>query len=374
MLKKLITGASLSLLLLNTAAFASADKRRGKTSAKRTATSVKHIKRASDELITLLPGSDAVISIDSRRAIRESIPQLFAVNKPLLTTVNGIIAELEAKTRLDIRKFDSIVFGGSLAPKNEGDSSKKLVIDGMLIARSSVDISNLLTADKLSAFGSFREETIGGNKVYIFSVKRKTETPNTDAPAPKSETGKAVTAAKEIAEDKVDLAGSDIAYTALDAKTIAVGSPLQIGRAIEHKTSVDPQLSELITRDPSAVAAFALRTPDGMGNLVPVENDQIGNYVNSIRVISGSIDTNPAGALLNLNVTTADAAAANELFTTLKGLKDLGKAFLSDSKRADQRRYGRLIEAVQLSSQGSNISLKLAVAKADLDAIIGGFK
>lgn len=339
-----------AVLLLNMVGFASADTRHPKGK-----------KRQSDVLVALLPASDGVATVDLRRLFGEAMPQILSANQPLLAKIRAHIDELQAKTGLDLRKFDSLAIGVKMGKA----ADKKVDADPVAIARGDVHSGTLIAVAKLASNGAYREEKAGERTIYVFSVKDqvKTITP----PAANGKTPAAVTGG-------IELASEEMALASLDDNTVVLGSPARVRETLEGKTHVSPEVTSLLSGRESSVITFAMRTFDGMSTLLPVENDDLGANVNSIKFLSGSMDVAAAGTSIQINAKTAKPEQARSLYDTLDGLKMVGKAFLGGSKRADQRIYARLIESIKIATHGTAVSLDLFISQADTDTLIAAIK
>ena len=95
--------------------------------------------RASD-LVTLLPASDGVVTLDVKRFFGDALPKLLSNNQPMLAKVTGEIDKFQAKSGIDIRQFDSIAAG--VTARNI--SEKKYDIDPVVIARGQMSSASLI--------------------------------------------------------------------------------------------------------------------------------------------------------------------------------------------------------------------------------------
>ena len=159
------------------------------------------------------------------------------------------------------------------------------------------------------------------------------------------------------------------------APTIASRSATTpIATVSSQKTSVSPELASLLSKNETAVVNFAGRMPGGMGALLPLENDELGKNIDSIRLVYGGMDVAGDAATLNLTARTLQASQATALVETLEGLQMLGKAFLGGSKGADKQVYMRLIESAKFSTSGNEVMLNLQVPQSDIDFLVSGLK
>ena len=119
---------------------------------------------------------------------------------------------------------------------------------------------------------------------------------------------------------------------------------------------------------------FAGQMPAGTAKLLPLDNDEIGKTISSIRYVAGSVDMNDGGALLRILARTLQADQAQSLLDMVQGLQMVGKAFLSSSKRPDQQVFARMLENARFTRQGNDVSLELSVAQSDIDVLVAGIK
>lgn len=346
MKRRLFSTFALSVLLLNTAVFATGDTRNG--SGKR---------RAANDLVALLPASDGVATIDVKRAVSDAMPRILGANQKMLGHVNAMMVELRSKTGIDIKRFDSAAAGIGF----RATETKKLEMEPVMIARGDVDAWTLLNSARTASKQTVREEQIAGQTVYVISPKDIADNGGTVGAAAK------VTGA-------VDGLDGDMAVTALDKNTIVFGTIARVRQTLERQTTVSPDIVELLSNSETSVMTFALRTPGGMRSLLPLENDEIGTMVDSIRYMAGSMDMTASGASMSVMARMQQPQAAQKMSETLDGLRVLGKAFLGNAKRADQRIYARLIDNTKIGLRGNDVTLDLAIAQADIDTLIGGIK
>ncbi len=339
-----------AVMLLNLVTFAAADTNRRKSK-----------KRQGNALVSLLPASDGVATLNSRRLFNDAMPQILAANQPMLASIMTHIAEIESKTGLDLKKFDSVAIGLAVTPK----ADKKFEFEPVAIARGDLRAGALIAIAKLASNGTYREERFGERTIYVFSAKdimKKTSAKSGTSSIP------------SVVNDALDSLTREIAVTALDDNTLVFGSLARVRETLDAKTHVSPEVTSLLAAKENAVLNFAMRTPEGMASMLPVDNDELGANVNSVRFLTGSMDVTPAGTSMQVTARTATAEQAQSFFNTLDGLKMLGKAILGNSKRADQRLYARMIENAKIAVKGNAVSLDLFVSQADTDLLVASVK
>jgi hypothetical protein len=336
-----------SALLLNIVGLAAADTNGGKTE-----------KRQGSQLVALLPASDGVATFDARR-FTNALPQLLGKNPSLLAKITGHLSEIQNKTGIDLSKFDSVVVGTTIVKAD----AKKFTMDPVVIARGTIKVDSLLAGSKLAAKDAYREEKVGTRTVYVFSTKTATQ-----------KAGAVAGQAAAVVGNALGSMPSEIAVSALDENTIVIGSLGRVRQTLDGTTHVSPEVTSLLSSNGSSVMAFAVKAPNGLSSVLPLENDELGNSIDSIQYVSGTVDVTSAGAVVQVLARTLKPEQAKSLYDTIDGLKMLGKAFLGGSKRADQQIYARLIDNAKLAVKANVVSLDILVPQADIDVMLASVK
>ena len=347
MKNSILTGLMLFAMTANFAAPSLADK---KSAAARS--------RAS-ELVALLPASDAVASMDAGRFLNDAMPKLLAGNPTLLGKLTSAMEEAQSKTGVDMRQFDSVAGGFNIKKVGEKDFD----IDPVVVARGQINSGAVISAAKLAADGKFREEKVGARSIFIFkptdfAKKQLASDPKTAAAAKK--------AAGKLARES--------AVTAVDANTIAVGTIERVRELIAAKTRVSPELAGYLGRTDGAIFDFAAKVPAGLSAFIPLDSDELGKNIDSIRVMYGSMAMSGDTTLLNATAKTVQPEQARALKDTLDGLQMIGKAFLGSAKGADKQALARMIENARITQTGSEVSLALSVPQSDIDVLTAMIK
>jgi hypothetical protein len=309
------------------------------------------VRKQVDPLVAKLPASDAVAVIDARRFFDEALPKILAAQPGLLGKINGHLTEFQTKTGIDARKFDRLAIGANI----KKEAVKDFDVDFVVLARGSMNAGSLIAGAKLASNAGYREETLAGRTIYIF-------TPETVANKTAPDSTAAAVASKVPAE---------LAVTAYDATTLAIGSPARVRDTLEAKAGISPDLTSLLTQRANPVVAFASRVPEGARNLLPMDNDELGKNIDSIRFIYGWTDFGAGNASMNLTARTVTPANAKGLYDTVDFLKTLGKGLLGNSKKPENAVYARLIDSAKLSNNGSEVAIDLTVAQSDIDLLLG---
>lgn len=315
----------------------------------------------TNDLLMMLPASDMAMTLDAKRLFDEGLPQMLSSNQPMLAQIFAKLDEVRDKTGIDARQFDQIAVGISAKKTSE----KTYAFEPLILARGKFNPTSLISIAKLAAGEAFREEKIGERTVYVFSAEKMVK-------EAKSKTGNSILSG--ILDTMLDGLSRELALTAIDGETLAVGSLAQMRSMLEEKTRLGPELSYLVSRKAGSIVSFGGVVPDGLSQLIDLDNDALGKNLNSIRKIAAAMDV--AGGMTSVWVSakTLDAEQAKELKLTLDDLQQVGKILLGNSKGADKRVYTRMVENAKIVQTGTEVSLDIKVPQADLDILVGQLK
>jgi hypothetical protein len=337
--RKLLSIVTLFLLVLNAAGFSVA--------APRDTKSAKQV----NPLVAKLPASDAVAIVDSRRFFDQALPKILASRPDIIGKIAAHLTEFQTKTGIDLRKFDRFVIGANI----KHEAIKDFDFDGVALAQGSMNAGGLIAGAKLASNAGYHEEKVGQRTIYIFSAKSIADK-NASTPA--------------VVKDVAGQVPDEIAVAALDATTIAIGSPGRVRETLEARSTVAPEITSLLTSRPDPVFAFAARMPEGVRNLLPMDNDELGKNIESIKFMSGWADIGAGSASMNVTAKTTNAESAQSLYDTVSFLQQFGKGLLGNSKKAQNAVYARLIDNAKVTKTGGDVSLDLTVAQSDIDLLL----
>jgi hypothetical protein len=304
-------------------------------------------RKGANDLVALLPASDGVFVVDSKRFFGEALPKLLASNQAMLTKVNAKIDEIKTRAGVDVRDFDSMVVG--ITARQLGE--KLYDVDPVIIGRGRTTSAAIVGSAKLAANGKFREERVGERVMYIFDEKVNVLVPSTGTVHTK-----------------------EVAVSALDEKTIAFGEVGRVRQTLEGKTRVGADLVTLLEKSLTSVGAFAIKPPTGLKSFLPIENDELGKNIDSIQYIYGHAAVGADNATVHVTARTLENTQAKGLYDTLQVLQILGKSLLGGSKAADKQVYVRLIDSAKFAVKGNEVTFDLAVPQSDIDILVGSIK
>ena len=344
---RVLSAVTLLLLLLNATGltFAVPNKSRAQT----------------DPLLRLLPDSDAVALIDSRRFFDTALPSILASKPAMLADINAKLDEIQQKTSIDLRRFDRLALG--LKMNKTADNS--FDCDPVVLARGSYNSGALVGIAKLASKGTYREEKLGERTLYIFSVKDV---------AAKNVTGSNASGITGTIDSTVDKLTGEIAITGLDANTLAIGTVARVRETVDGRSRVASDVLSVMSPYDKAIVSFGARTPEGMARFLPMDNDELGKTLGSIRYLAGSVDMNAGAANLLLLARTSSADDAQGVFDTAQGAQQLGAALLGGSKKPDNKVLARLVQNVKLAKSGTDVTVSLSVPQSDINALMAMLK
>jgi hypothetical protein len=278
----------------------------------------------------------------------------------MLAQIFAKLDEIREKTGIDVRQFHDIAVG--VSAKKTGE--KSYAFEPMILARGKFSATSIISIAKLAA-GEHREETIGERTVYVFSAEKMVK----DA---KSKNGNSMISG--ILDTILDGLSRELAVTAIDSETLALGSVPQMRSMLEAKTRLTPEVSGLVSRKIGAIMSFGAIMPDGMSGLIDLDNDAFGASLDSVRKLSAALDVAAGTTSMWVSAKTANLEQAKSLKLQLADLQELGKVLLGSTKGADKRVYQRMVESAKISQLGTEVSIDIKVPQTDVDVLVGQLK
>jgi hypothetical protein len=336
---------ALALMLCGLAGMTALGQRRGKslTQAKRVADSAP----VKPGILSSLPASDAVVLVDLQRLLKEVMPRVLDQTK--LAQANAEIEKFKTRTGIDPRSFDRIAVGMRFNSLPGGMTK----VNTVALAHGTFNAGAMVAAGRLAANGKYSEEKYNGATIYIFDLN-----------------------------DHVKMLGllnvkvNRLGVSALDDHTLAIGDPAVVHAAIDANRSggvrVGSELVQLATRSPQAVIGFGANLPQFLTQSINVPNDEIARNLASVRQVYGSVGATASGFDSLLVARTENAEQAKGLSDTIAALKQFGPLISARLSGAKARLAQNALESLQVSAQGNELQLRLALAQTDLNTLMGG--
>jgi hypothetical protein len=312
----------------------------------------------TNQLLALLPPSEAAMTVDAKRMFGEALPQILSGNQPMLTEVLSKLDEIKTRTGIDYKQFQQVAVGVSSIKASETGYD----FEPLVLARGQFNAATLMTTAKTAAAGKYREEKIGERTVYVFSPQA----------AVAQNKGKISNSKYGDIFAKM-LAGlnKEMALTTFDNNTVVLGSLARVREMFETKTRISGEVLSLVARKPNAIFNFAAQLPNGLAPFMELEDDNLGNSLKGIRQVSGSMDIAGGNTIVAAAAKTAEPDQAKGLKDTIVGFQSFLPGILKGSKGEDKKVYGRMLENAKIAQNGSEVTLDLQVPQTDINVIIG---
>jgi hypothetical protein len=314
--------------------------------------------KTTNQLLTLLPPSEAAMAIDAKRLFGEALPQVLSGNQPLLSEILKRFDDIKARSGIDYKQFQQVAIGiSSIKSANGGE----IDFETLVLARGQFNSSGLMTAAKTAANGKFREEKIGERTVYIFSPQEAIEQNKGKIPNSKFTD----TLMKMLAG-----LNKEMALTSYDDNTLVIGSLARVRELFDAKARISAEVLGLVGRKPGAILNFGAQLPNGLAPFMELDDDTLGKSLAGIRQLSGSMDIAGGSTVVSVAARTSEPEQATSLKDTLVGFQAFA-GVLKGQKGEDKKVYGRMLENVRIAQTGNEVTLDLQVPQADINVIIG---
>lgn len=295
--------------------------------------------------LSYLPASDAVMLIDVRRLLNETMPQILAGDKEKLAQANSEIDKFKSRTGIDPRSFDRLVVGVHYTYPTPTTTK----LETVAIAQGTFDAKALVAAARIAANGKFTEQKYRGATIIQISIN-----------------------------DQMKVLGlwnmqvGELAICALDKNMLAIGSLSTVRAAIDagKKGGANGDLVTLASRDAKAVIGFGANVPRELMANLNVGNDTLAKDANSIRQAYGSIGTTDTDVSLSLVARTDNPDAAKNLSDTVTGLKQLGAIFVVRMAPARKALAQSALDNMKITTRGNELEIRTQVAAANLASVI----
>jgi len=292
-----------------------------------------------------LPASDAIVVVDVKRMLNETMPGILGGDAAKLADANAEVDKFKTKTGIDLHSIDRVVIGVHYTYPTPTSTR----LETVAIAHGTFDARALAASARAAANGKSREEKYRGAAITIINVN-----------------------------DDLKLLGlwtmrvNELAICLLDQNSLALGTPANVRAAVDAgKAGRAPaDLASLATRDASAVIGFGANITPELLTKLDVGNDTIAKDVGAIRQVYGSVGSTQTDVTVMMVARTDSIDAAKNLGDTVDGLKQLGGMF---TMRMAQPRKGLVESALnnlKITAHGNELEIRTQVTAASLAALI----
>lgn len=303
--------------------------------------------------LTMLPASDAVLTVDVRRVLNEALPRALSGNQVKMTEVNADIDRFKTRTGVDLRSIERMALGVHF--REVGQATR---METVAIARGSFRADIIVAAGRLAAKDKYRTETYAGKNIYIFTLNEQT---------------------KLFGLFNMKL--TDVSVCVLDTHTLAIGELARVREAIDAsagRSRVGSELVQLATRTPDSLIGFGANVPAAASREITGGTldgaDEISKSIASIRQLYGAIGMTANGFDMQATARTETPQSAQSLNDTIAAAKDLVSPlvgqFVRDAAKAKLVRNA--LDSLKVSTTGNELQIRLEVAQSDLSTLVSG--
>lgn len=296
--------------------------------------------------LNLLPPSDFVAFVNVRRLLNEAAPKVFADNPAKLAEFNADIDKFKTQTGIDARSFELIALG----MRYQHPTPNITTTDMVVIARGAFNSGALLAAARLATQGKYQEEKYNGATVYIFKI-----------------------------QDQVKMLGlfkmrvSEVAATALDANTLAIGEPQSVRATLDANKApsrVNSELIQLAMHAPNALMGFSANVPTSLTATADFGNAEISKIIGSIRQAYGAVNATANGFDLMTVARTEKPDQAQALSETLGALKQFGGMLVTQLPPETGKLAQNALDSLKIVATGNETSISLELRQADISTLM----
>lgn len=363
--------ASLIALVLLTGSVVSSVAQTGKAANAKTP-------KTTGELLSSLPASDGVISIDMQRLLNEFLPRVLADDQAKLAEVNARLDLIKTRTGIDVRAFERVAVGMRFI----NPAPDKINVESVALARGRFNAPAMLAAGLLAAKDKYKyqEQKYGGKTIYVFNSDElfgKDELPQVSVDEEtKKKAGKAAKVFEDLLQKVMNFKAGEVGVVALDGNTLAIGQPANVRAAIDASAGrgrVSAALTQLATRAPNAVLGFGVNAPAKVSRYFGFDDDQIAKNLDAIRQLYGSVGATTGGFELQTFARTENAGQAQDVLNMLIGFRDLGGFFASNLSGDKGKLAKTALENVKLTKEGTEVQIRLELAQSDVAMLVRVF-
>lgn len=330
---------------------------------------------APAELMSALPASEMVMTIDMRRIMDEALPRML-INAPLAQArMNAELAKVQKQTGFDLRSIDRIVMGLGDFNLNAGESRSTMPGKLIAIATGSFNAPVLIAAARLAAGGKYREEQYAQSTLYTFDLS-KAAPAGTFPPVPAPE----------------------ISLASLDAHTLIIGLPMSVRATIDLHNGhglrdANANLISMASNNPGAligvgadVTSFLKRPAMATKSIKKLEltpldklgsteeaNASSGEATSPVNEITKALEAvrqvffSVGMAATNFNVQVVARTEQNAQAQELVSMLEAARSFAQSSRDPKVR---KMLDAVKVFSQNNEIQVSAEFAQTDVASLV----
>src|SRR5947209_6976368 len=164
------------------------------------------------------------------------------------------------------------------------------------------------------------------------------------------------------------------AIAAIDANTIAVGSPESVRASIDAslgRNPVDDELVRLASQTPNAVVSFSGKIPQSMTAKSTQGGDNpVAKYFASVRAFYGSFAVNSTEAETNAAIRTETAQQASDISQAINALKGVANIGISQSSGKEMAAVSDVLKSLSITAQDNEVHIDFKISLTNLAPFI----
>ena len=297
----------------------------------------------AQSVITNLPESDAVATVNVRRIVNETLPRLLTAEQ--MSGVQSALAKAKKVAGFDVSNIETAVVGLRL------NRSAPLSVPSMLLVmRGSFNADALVSLLKIGLAGKTHDEKYGAKTLTLLKLNDLMPTGGSAA------TSRAV----------------EIAVIALDGSTIAAGIPAYVKAAVDADTGknrIKPELAQLAGREPNSLIAIAGLVPQGwFASVLPKDtqgSEEITRLAGSIEQIYIGLNMDAQAFPLSLMLKANTAENAHAIAGLLQSIAQFGTNITDKNVKP-------IVDALKITSQDTEVQVRTALPQDIVASFVRG--
>ena len=302
--------------------------------------------RSAPVLASALPASDTVALVKVKRVLDEAMPKLLSSNPAKLAEINAQIDNFKARTGIDPRAFDELAMG----VKYEYPSPGVLKLATVAVARGSFSATAFVAAGRTAESGKYREEKYQGKTIYVFTIDQQLRVLGL-----------------------LDLRIKELAVSALDANTLALGDVRRVRSAIDAMKGprrANAELIALANQDPNAIMGFGGNITPALLEHLRIGNDAVAKDLAAMRQLYGHVGMTDKDIEVLTAARMVDPASARSLGSTVEGLSAFAGVFLNRLPAAKAALAKSAVGNLKVTVLGNDLQLRTSVAQAEVGPVM----
>ena len=310
---------------------------------------------SSYDLLSALPASDFIISVDTQRVLTEVIPTILVAQPEARAQLESTLEMFKKDLGFDPRLVDAIAVGVNFNSQNLPGATFALIARGRFDANAAIE-SGLSHVTKESRGELTRQTNVyEGRTIHLLVPTTRTNTDNSPA-------------------NETEFKPSDqvMVFVALDSNTVAFGNMKSVRATIDASLGrgrIDDELVQLSTHTPNAVVCFGGKVPPDVARHMRLGNNEAGNNIASMKQIYGSLNANGNDGEVLVNVRMESNEDARQLTMALNALKFMAKIGASKDS-AERKSIEAMVDSLEVYAVNNEVQITARIALNDLAPFI----